>query len=197
MRESTSYEVQRALEIMWVLKKIDFHLDIHSTYNKSEAMLISSINWLKDLDNTFNVDAIYKWITDIQVWKPLINITERNGWVWIWLEAWYEKDDSWYRIWVENSVRLLNKLWMIKEEKFKSELDYNKHNINIKVYDSVIIEWESFYPSRQFKHKEIVKKWELIATYKDTQYIASKDSYILMPNMNGIWEEYCFLGEVN
>lgn len=196
MKKSVSYEVKRALELVPILKKLDYHLDIHSTYNPSEAMLITTSNWVKELSNTFNVDTIYSWIPDVQVWKPFIDITERNWWIWIWLEAWCEKDDTWFHIWVENTVRLLDKLWMIHEEKFKNEFSINKTNLNIKVYDSIIVEWKWFIPSKIFKHKDFIRKWEIIATFKDKEYIAKKDSYILMPSINGVWEEYCFLGEI-
>ncbi len=196
LKKSNLYEAKRALELENILKKLDYHLDIHSTYNPSEAMLITSKKWWK-ISEYFNVDTIYSWITDVQIWKPLIDITERNGWIWIWLEAWCEKDDTWFKIWVENSIRFLWKLWMIDEKKFNNEISSDKKNIHIKVYDSIIVEWEWFTPIKQFKHKEIVKKWDVIAIYKNKKYTAKKDSYILMPNINTIWEEYCFLWEVN
>ncbi len=195
-KNSSSYEVKRALELENVLKDLDYHLDIHSTYSPSEAMLITTKKWWK-ISGIFNVDTISSWIPEVQVWKPFIDITERNWWIWIWLEAWYEKDETWFKIWVENFLRLLNYLWMLDWKKIKEYLSNNKSNIELDVYDSIIYEWEWFKPIKNFKHKDIVKKWEIITIYNWKEIRAKKDSYILMPWLNAIWEEYCFLAKNN
>lgn len=197
MRYATSYELKRALELTDILKNIELHFDIHSTYTKSESMLITTEKWFNRYSNIFNVDTIYSWITEKQVWKPFIDITERYWWIWIWLEAWYEGDNTWYKIWVENSIRLLNELWMIDWKKFNNELTINKNNNYKKVYWSIIINEDCFEPIKIFNHNDIVKKWEIIAICWNKKIIAEKDSYILLPSPKMIvWEEYCFLWEV-
>lgn len=197
IQKSVSYEVKRAIELTPLLSNVDYHLDIHSTYSpKSEAILITS-NKSKEISNIFNIDVIYSWLINAQVGVPLIDITQRFWWIWIWLEAWYEKDKDWFKIWVENSLRLLTSLWMIKDDILNNLFDKLKENKNMNIYSSIIVSWKNFSPIKDFKHWEIIKAWNTIAYNWNKEIKLDRDSYILFPApILRLWEEYCFLWEV-
>lgn len=198
MQKSTTYEVMRALELQPILEQTDVHLDIHSTYTKTESMLILTKEWWEKLKGSFNCDVIYTWITDNQVWKPFIDITERSGGLWVWIECGYEEDPEIYKIWVENSILLLDSMWMVDKNHFEQELLEKKVNKNINTYATVLKTEETFQPIKNFNHNEFVTKGTPIARIWNKIIRAPKDSIILMPNPGvKIGYEYCFLAEVN
>ncbi len=95
---SNSYESKRANEIIPILNKLDILFDIHSTYSPTESMLIFSNNSYDKFKETFNCSTEIIWINDIVVWKPFMDIVERNWWIWIRIESWYQLDETWWNL---------------------------------------------------------------------------------------------------
>ncbi len=204
LKESNSIEVRRILELLPVLNKLDFLFDIHSTYSPSDSMMILTKKSYQEFSDVFNVDKELVWITEVQVWKPFIDIVERNWWVWIWIESWCQLDSSWYKIWTDNLLRLLINLWMIdwNLELVKSLLleKVNKQTLNI--FGSVIVKSREFKFYKDYKHLDKVKTWELFCFDWEKDLYAEKDFLVIMPKQKLsdasklIWEEWCFMWEI-
>jgi len=191
---STAYEVQRALELEPILKQTDVHFDIHSTYTPSQSMLINTPESQWKFDWVFNTDVIYSWITDVQVWKPFIDITIRNWWLWIWIECGDENDSKVYKIGSENSIRLFENLQMLESWLLMPESIDQKENKLLQISSSIIVNDHTFTPAQNFKHNQKVKKWEIIAYSTNKNFVAEENLIILLPNPKLIpLEEYCFL----
>lgn len=198
----TSYEAWRASELETILAGLDYHLDIHSTYSKSQALWIVTEKWKTEIGEVLNVDVIYENLTEIQVGKPFIDITERNGGIWIWLEAWWEMDETWFLIGVENCLRLLIHFNMLNETNLNLQEFHRKENRKIEVYSSIVPKGKHFQPVKNFQHNDEVQKGEIIGSDDKHSYPVSEDSIILMPSVpeklkvileKGQIEEYCFL----
>ncbi len=198
---STSYEVRRVLELMPILQQLDIIFDIHSTYSPSDSMAILTKRSHEQFEWVFNVDKELVWITEVQTWKPFIDVVERNWWVWIWIESWCQLDETWYKIWLDNSLRLLTHLWMLNsndEEVERHLLEWvNKQTLNI--FWSVIIRWRGFKFYKDYRHLDEVKKWELFCFDWENDRYAERDFLIILPKPNMqdatklIWEEWCFM----
>ncbi len=206
MQSSQLYESRRARELEWVLKSIDIHLDIHSTYSPSEAIGVVTQKSQNLIQTILNVDAIYHNMLQVQTWKPFIAITERHGGVGIWLEAWCEDDNTGFLIGTDNAIRLLRHLWMVDPSYGSNSLLENKSNTVIHLYWSVVPRGNNFQPSKYFQHNEFVRKWTEIAQDGDHMHIIQEDSIIIMPHpeknipiLNKMIkkEEYCFLWKIN
>lgn len=206
MESSQLYESCRARELEWILKNIDYHLDIHSTYGPSEAIGVvtqKSQDWIQKI---LNVDATYHNMLQIQIWKPFIGITERYGGIGIWLEAWSEEDNSGFLIGIDNSIRILHHLWMTHPDYWSHSLLATKPNAVIHLYWSIVLQGDNFTPSKDFKHNEIARKWTIVAQDWNYTHRLQEDSIIIMPHpeknipiLNKMTkkEEYCFLWKLN
>lgn len=205
MNNATTYEARRAKELEHILRNTDYHLDIHSTYSKSEAIAISTERSRILVQTTLNVDVIYENLTEIQTWKPFIDIAERNGGIWIWIEAWCELDNTWFNIWVENSLRLLSWLGLIPTQLLNTNYS-NKNNVLIHVYGKIVPTGANFDTVQKFEHNNVIKAWELIWKDSIREYRVERESIIIMPTKTEAIrrnlsegknpEEFCFLGEI-
>ena len=80
MESGSSYEARRAKELEQVLQDVDYHLDVHSTYQTpSKAMAITTERSRELVRTTLNVDLILENVPLVQVGKPFIDIVERHG----------------------------------------------------------------------------------------------------------------------
>jgi len=206
MESGNSYEAKRAKELEKILQDVDYHLDIHSTYSTpSRAIAISTERSRELVRESLNVDLILENIPQVQVGKPFIDIVERHGGIWLWLEAWYELDGSWFNIWVENSLRLLSTLKMVSGM-LKNTMYVHRQKRLIRVHWVIVPTGKNFSTVKVFKSGDVVKSGEVIWSDSTWEYRATKDSIIIMPaepaavnkriSEWAVPEEYCFLWEV-
>lgn len=201
-----SYEARRAKELEGILKWVGYHLDIHSVYKEpSKAIAIATKKSSELVTKVLNVDSILEGLTQVQIWRPFIDITERHGGIWIWLEAWYELDGTWFEIWVENSLRLLASLGMLPQMLLDHKYS-RKENKLIRIHGAIVPMGIDFDTVKELSSGDIIKAWELIWMDSTGEYRAKKDSIVLMPakpeairrklSQGSNPEEFCFLGDV-
>lgn len=194
LNNSDSYEAKRAKELTQILKTLNYHFDIHSVMTQSPPMLLYTKKSFNILKNVFNTDLELIDITKVQVWKPLIDICERNWWYWIWIETWSQLDKSWYKVWLDNITRLLHFLWIVNKSFWANLLADNKEREKIKVLSSIMVKNNFFYTNRHFSNMEQIQKWEFIAFDWENKIFAPDNCFILFPKPKPfIWEEFCFL----
>lgn len=201
---STSYEVQRILELMPILQKLDLIFDIHSTYSSSDSMIIYTWKSKNIMQWVFNVSQEITWLADVALWKPFIDIVERNEGVGIGIESGCQLDKTWYKIWLDNLSRLLKHLWMI--DPLLQSLDTcildTVYKQKIHCFWSILIKWSKFRFYKNYKHLDKVSAWELICFDWERDIYAERNCVLIMPKQNDtntsklIGEEWCFLGEI-
>ena len=204
IKNSRSKEVVRILELTPILSELDVIFDIHSTYAPSDSMSIITRRSFQSFWNTFNVHKRLVWITEVQAWKPFIDIVERMWWVWIGLESGCQLDASGYKIWLDNSLRLLAQLWMIdiNDEEIQRHIWPTIESQTLNIFWNIIVRSKDFRFSQEYKHLDVIKKWELFCYDGENEVYAERDFLIIMPSSNStdfsklIWEEACFMWEM-
>lgn len=197
---SNSREIQRARQLEPLLAKLEFYLDIHSTYSPSESIGIFSKNGFERFWNVLNINMGLVGINEKLVGKPFMDIVERNWGIWLWLEAGSQFDSQWYTIGVDNMLRLLYSLDMIILcEKIQPFLLSEKQQKTFLIFDTVIVKNKKFKPKRVFIHWEELKKWERIGFDGEEEIFAQENLSIIMPAPKKMYkrcvgEEFCFLG---
>lgn len=196
LKNPKSYESKRANELKPILNTLNYHFDIHSVMSPSSSILIYTNKSFKKLKKIFNCDMELIDITEIQVWKPLIDICERNWWCWIWIETWSQLDKSWYKVWIDNIIRFLHFLWIVSESFWANFLSAYKISKKIKVISSILVKNNTFYTNRHFSNMEQIDKWDFIAYNWETKIYANDNYIVLLPKPKPLlWEEFCFLWE--
>ncbi len=191
-----NYERQRANELTKILKKLEYHFDIHSTMNPSWSMFIHTEKSEERFKNIFNTDETYINLPETVVGKPLLDITERNGGMGMAIETWNQTNKDGYKVGIDNVLRLLSELKMIDVAQIDQTLLLDdKANEKYHIVGSVFIETEQFIPAKEFNNLEVVKKWEIIAHDWDKIIYAEDDYHIIMPSSKHSGEEYCFLAK--
>ncbi len=200
MLRSNSPEIQRARQLEPLLAKLEFYLDIHSTYSPSESIGIFSKNGFERFWKVFNVSMGLVGINEKLVGKPFMDIVERNWGIWLWIEAGSQFDNQWYTIGVDNVLRLLHSLDMITlSENIHSFLLPEKIQKTFLIFDTVIVKNEKFQSEREFVHWEELQKWERIGFNGEEEIFAQENLSIIMPAPKKMYqrcigEEFCFLG---
>lgn len=203
LKKSSWYEPKRANELTPILKNLDILFDIHSTNSPTESMIIFSNKSFELFKNTFNCQTEIVWINDVVNWKPFMDIVERNWWVWIAIESWYQLDKTWYKIWLDNLLRFLIDLKMLSDEteNVSGNLQSKESKKTIKIFDSIIVRWKDFKFNKKYEHLDVVKTWELVCFDWEKDIFAKKDFLVIMPVSKTsdlskmIWEEVCFMWE--
>ncbi len=191
-------ETKRVRSLMPILKELDILFDIHSTSTPSESMSIITNKSRSLVLQNLNVDKHLCGVTQVQVWKPFIDVVERVWGIWIGIECWCQFDETGYKIWTENSIRLLRWIDMVEDSlDFISILGDKKENRLLMIKNA------NYRTSRDYRHLDIIKKWENIWFDWENELIAARDSLILMPKPKWadinklIWEEWWFLATLN
>ncbi len=201
-KSSEARRIRELKPILW--KEIDILLDIHSTSSPSTSMSIigekAKDSWMLSILNT---KQEFIWVPKAQVWKPFIDIVERWNWIGIWLEAGCQFDTQWFKIGIDNVLRLLEKTNHIKIRNADTEfLEKPVEKTSYKIFASIIIESADFTFSKKYFHGQKIKLWEYICRNKGRKVYAEQDCVILLPkpHMDNysklIGEEGCFLGKI-
>lgn len=199
LANSMNLERKRVREILPILADLDIHLDIHSTYTPSESMAIYSRRYYETQKPNLNVDITLIWLPEIVIGKPLIDIVERLGGKSLAIETGDVNDEASTSVALESITNLLMQHKMIALDS-QYELP-KKAWKKISIYGSLLVKNDSFASEKRHGHGDKIQKEETIAHDSENNYIAEKESIIIMPapihsNISTfIWEEYCFLGE--
>lgn len=90
---------------------------------------------------------------------------------------------------------------MISQDDAAAYLLPKKANKKLRIVDTVVVhDKASFRLQKDFAHREIVKKGEIIAHEKGEPVVAKQDCLIIMPSpIENMYEgeEYCFLAEAS
>jgi len=183
-----SYEEIRVKEILKILDKTDFLLDIHNTLNpiySEEFLFTSHKEFAKYFDVEkviLNIDEVQKWSSDWYVdniWKKgfCLECGSINFW---------DKEKS--KQFAKKSI--LNFLKMTKNIYWKAK-DFNREKLFLKMDYLYKIKTNNFQLSKQFKDFEKLKKSQLIAIDWEEKIYADRDSYILFAYSNKeSWNEW-------
>ena len=171
-----TYEEKRAIEIMNILDKSDYLLDVHNTtsYNSSlEVLITTNIEFSKyfDIKNVVtHIDDIQKWWSDWymdSIWKK-----------WFCLECWsinfWDKEKS--NILAKNSIiNFLKANWNIKGNPVLYD---NKKEI-VKMDFMYKTKTNDFNLKKQFRDFEELKSWDIVWYDWKEKLIVDTDSIIL------------------
>ncbi len=172
----TTYEELRAQEIIEILDKSDFLLDVHNTtsFNSSLDFLITThIDYAK----YFDVNKIVSHIDDIQKWWSdwyMDSIWKK----WFCLECWsinfWDKEKS--KLLAKKSI--LNFLKVTKNISWEPEV-FDNNKLVIKMKQMYKTKTDNFNLAREFKDFEEIKKLELIWIDWEEKIINKQDGIIL------------------
>jgi len=187
-----TYEEKRAKEIIDILEKSDYLLDIHNTtsFNSSLEFLITThIDYAK----YFNVNKVVSHIDDIQKWWSdwfMDSIWKK----WFCLECgsinYWDKEKS--KILAKKSI--LNFLKVTKNISWEPEV-FDNDKLIIKMKLMYKTKSNDFKLAREFKDFEEIKRWELIWIDWKEKIINKQDSIILFAhNRKQVNSEWFCLG---
>lgn len=192
-----SPETRRINELVTIIEWCDLHVDLHSTTMSSMPIAIYSNRLSSELQSALNVSQHCQWIIEVQVWKPLIDIIERNWWTGIGLELWKQSDKTAFTRWVDNILRILEYEWLIDLGAGDPNLLPQEFNKIYQIYDSIVVsDVSNFKLTKDYQHGEQVNLWDIIAYQWTDPIVASMNSTVILPTAKLYpWEEYCFLAK--
>jgi succinylglutamate desuccinylase len=180
-----SYEERRVREIIPLLERSDYLLDLHNTLN-TENSIPFLISEYPDIWKHFEVPIITSWFDQLHPWAS--DWFMNSIWkVWICLESWSIYDPVSYSRALDAVMNFLrftgNIEWDPLEHKWATNIVFDYIYINKSM---------NFQFIKQFKDFEKVRKWQLIARDDGTEIFSEKDGYILFPyNPKRLWT-WCF-----
>lgn len=194
-----TYETKRLQELYSLFSQANYHIDLHSTSQSPVSMAIYSQKSRTIFQNILNVDEHYSGIIENQRWKPVIDICERNGGIWLWLESGREDNDQAYYNMIDNVLRILYQLHMIDHSNITEYLLPPKENIFYNIYDKIYINnIHCFHLNKNYNHGDFINKWDCIAIDNGVKIISKEDSIVIMPAKTPYSnEEYCFLARTH
>jgi hypothetical protein len=186
-----TYEENRAKEIIQILDKSDFLLDVHNmiSFNSSLEVLITTH---KDYIKYFQVDKIITHIDDVEKWWSDWYI-DSIWWKWFCIECWsinyWDKEKS--RKLAEESI--INFLKVTKNINWKPKR-FNKKREVIKMSYVYKTKTNNFKLKKEFKDFEIVKKNEIIWYDWWEEIKVDRDSIIIFAvDRNQEWSEWFYI----
>lgn len=155
------YEICRARELYKVWKNFDIGLDIHSTTQESEPMIVVVNKLEKELIRGFPVKIILSNIDNIQIGYPAAKFYggEKDIPVLSIETGQHEKSES-FNIAIKSIMQLMQNLKMLNGN-IGSNL--NQEYLEYKVISSLVFPDRSYYLNKIFSSFESVKKGQLIA----------------------------------
>lgn len=188
-----SYEVKRSNELMNILDKSDYLLDLHSTSEASIPFSFAEEDTL-DFAKTLWISHIVTWWKNLEdsIWGSTEEYIDSIWWKWYTYEAWSHLDIDWARNAYKILLNFLSSLWIIDKKYFTKSDDINIFNIE-EVY--INKSWKFKYSIDNLSNFSEIKKWACIWLDWDEKIIVNEDKILFMPKTESIikkWEEVFF-----
>ena len=198
IHKSDEYEVRRARELLPIWERFDIGLDIHSTRQESEPMIINGSELFHhSLVKGFPIANVISDIVAVQVGKPAIafyghgNHTQTLG-----IETGGHENAGSFERAKTCTVALLESVGLILNGGINTSHVYNEY----KVFSSVIFPDQSYLCARYFPNYEFVRAGEVLARGDGADIVAPQDCHVLfapketeVPTWNSTAEEALFL----
>ena len=186
-----SYEERRAKEIMSILDKSDFLLDVHNTisFNSSLEILITSNT---DFIKYFPLSKVITHIDEIQKWGSDWYL-DSVWWKWFCIECgsinFWDKNKS-KDLAKKSIINFLKVTWNIS---WKAE-EYSWKRKIMRMDYVYKTKTDNFKLKREFKDFEELKSWEIIWYDWSKEIITDKESIIMFAhNREEKWSEWFYL----
>lgn len=193
--EVNSYEEKRSKEIMLILDKSDFLLDVHNTisFNSSLEILITThtdfMHYFPLSKVITNIDNAQKWGSDWymdSIWKKWFCIECGS------INFWNKKECK--DLAEQSIINFLKVTWNIN---WKPE-EYNIKREIMKMSYVYKTKTDNFKLEKEFKDFDKLKSWEIIWYDWDEEIKINKDSIIIFAhNQDKKWKEWFYLGYNN
>jgi len=184
-----TYEEKRVKEIMKILDKSDFLLDVHNTtsFNSSQIFLISEY---KEFWKFFDVKYVISWFDKLHPWWS-------DGYMNSIWKKWFCIECGSINFGDKNQTIEFAKKSIINFLKVTKNIDWKPqiYNNNIKYLKFDYIHKNKnleFKFTKEFKDFEFVEKWKTIAYDKNEKLNTKQDSYILFPYNPKKLNDECF-----
>lgn len=191
----SDYEHKRSRELMQVIKKWEYLLDLHSTpWPSIPFMYCEKINM--DLWKKLWVSHVIVWwnaLGDIVSWDTE-NYMNFNSWKWFTFEAWDHESLDWEKNAFQCILNFLSSLWIIDDIYFKNIWEENSMFMEMK--------WVYTAKSNSFKYNinldnfQKIKAWTIIWYDNWEENIVNEDIIFIMPKVEDIikkWIEVYFI----
>ncbi|OGG81032.1 hypothetical protein A3H77_00355 [Candidatus Kaiserbacteria bacterium RIFCSPLOWO2_02_FULL_56_11] len=198
LENDARYEVVRARKVYPIWERFTVGLDVHSTLDPSEPMIISrGGGFHPELVRGFPIQTLISNIDKIQLGAPAFAFyggLESNTQVFA-IEAGQHTDPESFGRAVACATALLQNLGMLSGTSAERRVDYREYHIN----DSIIFPNSSFDFVKSFKSYDEIRKGELLARNANGEEIhAPFDGHLIMPtsrrgDKKDISEEVAFL----
>ena len=161
LKNDERYEIKRANELYPIWKKFDFAIDIHSTSQKSNPMIIAGKNLNLNLIKGFPINAIISNIDKIQIGKPAFSFYgQPTGSIpLLEIECGSHVNPLSFRRAIISAMALLKNLNMIDGKSTNKTQKHTEYFIK----SSVMFSDKSNKLVKVFKNYEFIKKGALIA----------------------------------
>ncbi|MBI5644632.1 succinylglutamate desuccinylase/aspartoacylase family protein [Candidatus Kaiserbacteria bacterium] len=181
LTSDTRYEIVRARELYPVWKHFEFGIDIHSTLELSEPMIISrGGEFHPELVRGFPIKTLISNIDRIQIGAPAFSFyssPESDAKIFA-IEVGQHTDPSSFERAATCAVSLLENLSMLPSTKQSVAMEYDEYHID----DSIVFPDLSFDFIKEFKSYEKVHKGDLLAMSTNEKEIrATFDGHLIMP----------------
>lgn len=192
-KEQGTYEYTRWKEIRNILLKSDYIIDIHSTTNPSEPMIITGKHYDYNVLKKLNIKYVITNLSSFLHWKPLIWVSSKNNsFVIEWWQSWNQHT---VQKTVDNILVILQHYWYINSN-FSNTFTPNY------IINKLTVQ-KCFYAKSMniiFKYSDTpcsfdtIKKWEVIYEDNNEKVFAEENFIILMPTKpRYIWEEIWYV----
>ena len=169
------YEVKRALELLPIWQEFDYAIDIHSTTQPSEAMIIEGEKDASEFTIKMNVPIVIRNMVPVQVGAPAISFYDENC-ICFGLEAGSHETEEAQNVAVDCTINLLHQLDMLS-------ISYNAKMVQQSIYtveNSILFPDNTYVLSREFPMFGNVYKGEIIASGQGEDITSSIDGCTIM-----------------
>ncbi len=200
--DDTRYEIRRCLELYPQYQQIDCALDIHSTAQESDPMIIQIKDSIDDLTNGLPIPVVLENIADIQVGIPACSLyggIERVIPV-LEIEAGSHENPLSFQLAIRSAlIFLMNSGILGEREDIRSLFEKNLTRRYYRVVDSILLPDESYELTSDFPMFSPIRKEDVLATGNGKPLLSPLDGHaIFAPGKRkpvSIAEEALFLTE--
>lgn len=193
--DTTSYESYLAEMVRWYIDQTDYMIDIHSLSWWDDVFLFKSDYNDKDINifaQATGVEQVIKWRDTVYKQTQERTTDDYIRSIWkkgICIECWQHEDPNAPIIAYNAIINCMKHLQITAWE-----ASYNKKQYTYNMQKLYYKEQEGTFTQHR-KHGDFIKAWTIIAIYNDdSEIIAKKDGYILLPKHRAKqWEERFYL----